>query len=216
MNAVPLVWKAGRITLAPLTKLFAPLRCYGMERIPPTGGVVLALNHFSWIDPPAFGSACPRVVYFMAKAEAHRVPGVGQLLRSFGTFAVRRGESDREAVRTMKQIVADEHALGLFVEGTRQKAGIPGAVLPGAAMVAVQENVPVVCGAIHGSQFWKPGNFHPVSIAWGEPMRFADIPRSGKGYREASGLISEEILRLWHFLVGMHELGRPRVATPPA
>ena len=152
----------------------------------------------------------------MAKSEVHRVPGLGQLIQSFGAFSVRRGESDRVAVRRMKQVVADGHALGLFVEGTRQKGGILGEVMPGAGMVAVQEDVPVVCGAIHGSQFWKPGNFNPVSIAWSEPMRFGDIPRAGKGYREASALIGEEISRLWHWLIEMHELGRPRVAIPPA
>jgi len=216
MNAVPFVWTLGRLTIEPVTKLFAPLRVYGVERIPPTGGVVLAMNHFSWIDPPAFGSAVPRIVYFMAKSEVYKVPGLGQLIESFGAFSVRRGESDRVAVRRMKQVVADGHALGLFVEGTRQKGGILGEVMPGAGMVAVQEDVPVVCGAIHGSQFWRPGTFHPASIAWSEPMRFGDIPRGGKGYREASALIGEEISRLWRWLIEMHELGRPRVATPPA
>ena len=67
----------------------------------------------------------PRTLYFMAKVEAHRVPGLGQLMRSFGAFSVRRGESDRDAVRTMREIVRDGHALGLFVEGTRQRSGVP-------------------------------------------------------------------------------------------
>ena len=87
--------------------------------------------------------------------------------------------------------------------------------MPGAAMVALQEDVPVVPAAIYGSQFWKPGNFHPVSIAWGEPMRFEGIPRSGKGYREGSALIQDEIHRLWRWLGGLHENGRPDYATPP-
>ncbi len=39
--------------------------------------LVIAFNHFSWIDPPAFGSASPRTVSFLAKIEAHRVPGLG-------------------------------------------------------------------------------------------------------------------------------------------
>ncbi len=38
----------------------------------------------------------------MAKVEAHRVPGLGAFIRAFGTFPVRRGESDRDAVRTMR------------------------------------------------------------------------------------------------------------------
>jgi 1-acyl-sn-glycerol-3-phosphate acyltransferase len=216
MNTVDSVWAVGRLTIQPLVKLFAPLRVYGTDRIPPEGGVVLALNHFSWIDPPAFGTACPRTIHYLAKSEIHRHHVLGQLIRAFGARSVRRGESDREAVRAMREIVREGHALGLFVEGTRQKNGMPGEAMPGAAMVALQEDVPVVPAAIYGSQFWKPGNFHPVSIAWGEPMRFEGIPRSGKGYREGSALIQEEIHRLWRWLGELHEQGRrPATATPP-
>ena len=86
-----------------------------------TGGLVIACNHFHWVDPPALGAACPRTIYYMAKVEAHRVPGLGALIRAFGTFPVRRGESDRDAVRTMRGIVRDGLALGLFAEGTRQQ-----------------------------------------------------------------------------------------------
>ena len=179
------------------------------------GGVVLAMNHFHWIDPPCFGAASPRTVYFMAKAEAHRVPGLGQLIRSFGTFSVRRGESDREAVRLMREVVQEGKALGLFVEGTRQLGGEPGEVKPGAAMAALQEGVPVVPAAIHGSQTWRLGNFHPVSIAWGEPVHFDGLPRGAKGYREASAEVQRRIRTLWEWLVEMHALGRPRTATPP-
>jgi 1-acyl-sn-glycerol-3-phosphate acyltransferase len=216
VNRVDVAWAVGRVTLQPLTRLVLPLRIYGKERIPLDGGVVLAINHFSWIDPPAFGAASPRPIYYMAKVEAHRVPGLGQLIRTFGTFSVRRGESDRDAVRTMREIVRDGHALGLFVEGTRQLSGVPGEVKPGASMVAVQEEVPVVCGAIHGTQDWRLGNWHRASIAWGEPMRFEGLPRGAKGYREASDAIASEIWRLWEWLVEMHALGRPREASPPA
>jgi 1-acyl-sn-glycerol-3-phosphate acyltransferase len=216
MRGVEIVWAVARPTFGTAVRIMAPLRNYGADRVPRTGGVVLALNHFSWLDPPAFGTCSPRTIYYVAKIEAHHVPGLGQLIRSFGTRSVRRGESDREAVRAMREIVRDGHALGMFVEGTRQRSGVPGEAKAGAAMVALQEEVPVVPAAIHGTQYWRFGNFHPVSVAWGEPMRFEGLPRSGKGYREASSLIQEEIHRLWKFLVEMHELGRPAVAVPPA
>jgi 1-acyl-sn-glycerol-3-phosphate acyltransferase len=151
----------------------------------------------------------------MAKIEAHRIPGVGQFMRVFGTFSVRRGESDREAVRMMREIVREGHALGLFVEGTRQREGVPGKVQPGAAMVALQEEVPVVPAAIHGTQYWKPGNFKPVSVVWGEPMRFEGLPKNGKGYREASEQIERELHRLWRWLVDVHEAGRPAAVPLP-
>jgi 1-acyl-sn-glycerol-3-phosphate acyltransferase len=216
MNGTDALWAVGRVTIGGLVRLLAPLRVYGSERVPREGGVVLAFNHFHWLDPPAFGAASPRTVYFMAKAEAHRIAGLGQLIRAFGTFSVRRGESDREAVRMMRTIVRDGHALGLFAEGTRQRSGVPGEVKPGAAMVALQESVPVVPAAIHGTQDWRLGSFRPVSVAWGEPMRFGDLPKNAKGYREASASIQVEIRRLWEFLVDAHALGRPRGALPPA
>jgi 1-acyl-sn-glycerol-3-phosphate acyltransferase len=216
MNSADAVWAVGRVTIQPLVHLVVPLRVYGKERVPRQGGVVLAFNHFHWIDPPAFGAACPRTIHYMAKVEAHRVPGLGQLIRSFGAFSVRRGESDREAVRYMRQVVQDGNALGLFAEGTRQRSGVPGDVQPGAAMAAIQDDVPVVPAAIHGSQDWKVGNWHPVSIAWGEPFRFDGLPRGAKGYREGSAEIQRRIRVLWDWLVEIHELGRPRDATPPA
>jgi 1-acyl-sn-glycerol-3-phosphate acyltransferase len=216
MNKTDAIWALGRLTIGTAVKLVAPLRVYGAERVPLEGGLVVASNHFSWIDPPALGAAVPRTLYMVAKVEAHRVPGLGQLMRSFGALAIRRGESDREAVRAMRQTVRDGHALGLFVEGTRQRSGVPGPVQPGAAMVAINEEVPVSCAAIYGSYEWRLGSFSPVSVAWSEPMTFEGLPRGGKGYKEASAEIEREIRRLWEWLGGVHELGRPRDATPPA
>jgi 1-acyl-sn-glycerol-3-phosphate acyltransferase len=216
MTGTDAAWAVGRLTIGTAVKIVAPLRVYGAERVPRAGGLVVASNHFSWIDPPALGAASPRTLYMMAKVEAHRVPGLGQLMRSFGAFPVRRGESDREAVRMMRQIVREGNALGMFAEGTRQRSGVPGPVQPGAAMVALNEDVPLIPVAIHGSQRWRLGNFAPVSIAWGEPITFEGLPRGGKGYREASKEVDRKIRELWGWLVEVHELGRPRDATPPA
>jgi 1-acyl-sn-glycerol-3-phosphate acyltransferase len=215
VNRVDAVWAVGRLTIGSLVRLLTPLRNYGAERVPPSGGVVVAMNHFHWIDPPVFGLFSPRTMHFVAKVEAHRIPGLGQLIRSFGTISVRRGESDREAVRRMREVVRDGRALGLYVEGTRQLTGIPGQVQPGAAMAAIQEDVPVVPAAIYGSHEWKPGNFHPISVAWGEPIRFEGLPKGAKGYREASAEIQQRIHGLHAWLGEMHALGRPRDATPP-
>jgi hypothetical protein len=81
-------------------------------------------------------------------------------------------------------------------------------------MVALQEHVPIVPVAIHGTQRWKPGSREPVSIAWGEPLTFAGLPRGGRGYREASALVQAEIRTLFDWLVDVHALGRPHGAPP--
>lgn len=214
MNAVDVTWTLGRPTLGTAASALSRLRIYGKERVPLDGGIVVASNHFSWLDPIVLGAASPRVLYYMAKIEAHRAPGMGTLIRAFGCFPVRRGESDREAVRVMRQVVADGNALGLFAEGSRQRSGVPGVVQPGAAMVALQENAPVVPVAIHGTHVWRLGGFQPVSIAWGESMTFDGLPKGGKGYREASVLVQAEIRRLWDWLVDVHRLGRPDGVPP--
>jgi 1-acyl-sn-glycerol-3-phosphate acyltransferase len=208
-------WLVGRPSIGALVKLFAPLRVYGTERVPQHGPLVLCFNHFSWLDPWAIGSVTPRTIYYVAKQEAHDNPLIGPFIRMFGTSSIRRGESDREAVRVMRQVVARGDVLGMFPEGTRQERE-PGEVKPGAAMIAIQERVPVLCGAIHGSQDWRLGGFQPVSLAFGEPFDLSDQPRNSKGYREGSLRIQSEIRRIFDFLVQTHELGRPRVAIPPA
>ena len=215
MTKPDVVWAIGRPTFGAIVRILAPLRIYGSERVPREGGVVLALNHFSWLDPPAFGAACPRTVFYMAKSEIHEVRALGPLIRAFGAFAVRRGESDREAVRLAREVVRDGNALGLFVEGTRQRSGVPGEAKSGAAMVALHEGAPIVPAAIHGSQDWKLGTFRPVSVAWGTPVRFDGLSPGGRAYREVSAEIERRIRALWEFLVEMHARGRPKGVQPP-
>jgi 1-acyl-sn-glycerol-3-phosphate acyltransferase len=215
MTQSQFAWLLGKPIIGALVRVFAPLRTYGRDRVPAQGPVVLCFNHFSWLDPWAIGSSCPRIIFYVAKQEAHDDKLVGPFIRFFGTTPIRRGESDREAVRAMREVVRRGDALGMFPEGTRQ-AREPGPVLPGAAMIAVQEQVPIVCAAIHGTQDWRLGNFRPVSIAFGEPFDVSHHPRNSKGYRAASEEIQSELRRLWEFLVLLHERGRPRVAIPPA
>jgi 1-acyl-sn-glycerol-3-phosphate acyltransferase len=216
VNGVDLVyWTVGKGILASLTRGFVSLRTYGKERVPREGGCVLAANHSAFIDIPALGTVCPRRIAFVAKTELFDYPGLAQLIRAHGTIAIRRGESDRDALRLMRETAREGGVIGLFVEGTRQHDGVPGEAKPGAAMVAIQEGVPVVPVAIYGSTAWKVSNRAPVSLSFGEPMRFAHLPRNSKGYKEASREIEVEIRRQWDFLARMHELGRPRDATPP-
>src|ERR1700730_4326699 len=130
-----------RLWISPPFLLLTRARGYGLERIPASGGCVLAINHLMWIDIPIVGALIKRNLNFVAKSELFRVPIVGRYIRWHGVIAVRRGESDRDAVRLMRQAARDGRAVGLFVEGTRQLSGRPGKAQPGAAMVAVQEGV---------------------------------------------------------------------------
>ena len=82
--------------------------------------------------PLGVRSVVPRTLYYVAKQEAHDNPIIGPFIRLFGTSSVRRGESDREAIRIMREVVRRGDALGMFPEGTRQERE-PGEVKSGAA-----------------------------------------------------------------------------------
>ncbi|HWE82883.1 MAG TPA: lysophospholipid acyltransferase family protein [Gaiellaceae bacterium] len=208
-------WRTSRLWLSPITLFLTRARIYGRERWPMTGGCVLAINHLAWVDIPVVGSLSPRNINYVAKVELARVPLIGAFLGWHGIVSIRRGESDRDAVRLMKRYAAEGRAIGVFVEGTRQKSGRPGTVQPGGAMVAIQEDVPVVPIAVYGTQFWRVGNFAPCSIAVGEPFRFEHVAKGGKGYREASAEIERRLNVLFDWLAGVHARGRPRGETPP-
>ena len=188
-------WPFARRLVRPVTNLIAPSWGYGHELVPETGGLVVASNHFSELDPAMLGLHCPRTLYYMAKIELLSVPIVGELLRWTGAFAVRRGEGDRDSVRVARWAVREGHAVGVFMEGTRQQLGHPGPMHPGAAMIAMQEDVPVVpCGI--DTYAWTLTNRRSCCVVWGEPMRL-DLPRTGKGYKEGAAILEEEIIKLW-------------------
>ena len=208
-------WRTSRLWIAPTVRAFTRCRGYGLERMPRTGGCVLAVNHIAWIDIGVLGTLSPRNINYVAKVELIRVPGFGRFVAWHGIISIRRGESDREAVRLMRQAARDGRAIGVFVEGTRQHSGVPGRAQPGAAMVALQENVPVVPIAIYGTQFWKVGNFAPCSLAVGEPFLLEGYPPGGRGYKEASLELERRITALFDWLADVHARGRPQGQTPP-
>ena len=210
-----LAWRLSRCYLAPLARVMTRARAYGLERFPRTGGCVLAINHLHWIDIPLVGGLSPRTINYVTKVEAVRFPGFGRFIAWHGTIAVRRGESDRDAVRAMRDAARCGRAIGIFVEGTRQRSGHPGEAQPGAAMVSIQESVPVVPIGVYGTQFWKIGNFAPCSIAVGEPVTYAGLPKGGRGYKEATAEIERHIRVLFDWLAGAHARGRPPGETPP-
>jgi 1-acyl-sn-glycerol-3-phosphate acyltransferase len=209
-------WRFSRLYLSPLSIWATRGRAYGADRVPREGGFVLAVNHLHWIDIPLVGALSPRNLSYVAKVEVGRMPaGIGKYLEIHGTILVRRGESDRDAVRKMREYAADGRAIGVFVEGTRQKSGRPGQAQPGAAMVAIQEHVPVVPAAVYGTQYWRLGNFAPCSLAFGEPFLLEGYPPGGRGYKEASLEIERRINVLFDWLADVQARGRPPGETPP-
>ena len=204
------VYPLARLLLAPTMMALAPGSVsYGAERVPSEGGGVLAVNHLAAIDPPLVGCLCPRPLRYMVKQELMAIPIAGEVLGWTGAFPVRRGGPDREALRTARRLVAEGQLVCVFAEGTRQRLGYPGAVRPGAAMIALQERVPLLPAGLE-TFGWRLANRRRCAVVFGEPLDLTGISRNGRGYRRASALVAVDILRLWRQAGEALAAGLPR------
>ena len=120
------------------------LQRIGREHIPSEGGVILAANHRSFLDPWVVGFCLRRPVYFVAKRELFEKRWMGWFLNCLGAFPIRRGESDEEAMETAPQLVERGEAVMIFPEGTRIRAGSLGEPKRGVGRLALETGAPVV------------------------------------------------------------------------
>lgn len=124
----------------------------GLENVPSAGPFLLVSNHISMIDPPSLGALLPRRVTFMAKEEAFRDPLLGRVVRWYGAFAVKRGQPDRQALRTATAVLKGGGVVGMFPEGTRSKTGRLNKAFAGSALVAHMAKAPILPVAITGTE----------------------------------------------------------------
>jgi 1-acyl-sn-glycerol-3-phosphate acyltransferase len=141
----------------------------GLENFPKEGGVLLCSNHIHALDPPVVGMTAPRTVHFMAKEELFKLPILGPLLPKVNAFPVKRGMSDREALRSALKVLKSGEVMGLFPEGTRSTDGVLKKGLSGAGFFALRGDADVVPCAIIGP--YK--TFRKVKVVYGEPILMA-------------------------------------------
>lgn len=191
----PVVYWITRAVLQPFLMIwFRPSRI-GREHIPGSGGVVLAANHKSFLDPFLIGLCLRRPIYFVAKRELFENRLIGWFLNCLGAFPVRRGESDEEMVATAQAVLARGDALVIFPEGTRVRdPEALGRPKRGVGRFALECGVPVVPIAVHGSERARSGWIvRPVKLRLrcGRPLTF---PRLEKA---SPRLANEVTMRIW-------------------
>jgi len=204
-----LVYWPARWVIGTCILVFFRLRRLGREHIP-EGGVVLAANHRSFLDPFAIGCCIGRPIYFVAKQELFRNPLVGWFLNCLGAFPVRRGDADEESVHTALTLLGRGSAVVVFPEGTRVRAGSLGAPKRGVGRLALQSGAPVVPIAITGSERAREGwKIKPVKVhlRFGPPLTF---PRVNDPSRFLAGEVTERIWPCvglqWEWLGGLPPL----------
>jgi 1-acyl-sn-glycerol-3-phosphate acyltransferase len=173
-------------------KIFNPVHVVGKDNVPKDGGLILCCNHINNLDPPLLGSASPRVVHFMAKAELFEVPILGSLVRRVHAFPVKRGSSDKQALKTGMKLLKEGQTIGIFPEGTRSKDGKLSRGLAGAGFFALKSDAAVVPCAIVGTY----GVFQKQKIIFGKPIDFTKYKEEKISAQDAVDIIMAEIQKL--------------------
>jgi 1-acyl-sn-glycerol-3-phosphate acyltransferase len=162
----------------PVLKTVFRLRARGVEHVPREGGLVLAANHWSNLDPWPLGLPLfpRRFLRFMAKSELFWFP-LGVLIRTGGAFRVRRGAQDVEAIETGVELARAGHAIVMFPEGTRRRKGLrkkhEARWHSGAARIALEAAVPLVPAGISGTE--RLARLGPLRVAYGEAIEVDDL-----------------------------------------
>ncbi|MBI4865495.1 MAG: 1-acyl-sn-glycerol-3-phosphate acyltransferase [Candidatus Wallbacteria bacterium] len=158
------------------------IRCTlrGEENLPKDDApVVLALNHASILDPPLVWAVCPRPIYFVTKAEFHKVPVFGTASARVGNIGIRRGQMDRGAItRSIDYVTRLRRSIGVFIEGTRSPDGELRPGKNGSALLVLKTGAPVVPAYIGGTfDVWPrhallPGWRRELTLTLGPVLRY--------------------------------------------
>ena len=146
--------------LKPLTWAFMKKDWRGQEHVPAEGGVILAANHISHVDPVALADyivyGTGRIARFLAKSTLFKgIPLVSQVMRGAKQIPVHRHTAD--ASLALKDAVDALHrgeCIAIYPEGTvtRDPGKWPMEAKTGVARLALLSGVPVVPVAQWGAQ----------------------------------------------------------------
>jgi 1-acyl-sn-glycerol-3-phosphate acyltransferase len=192
----PILYLLARILMTPFFLVYFRYARTGREHARVKGGLIVAANHRSFLDPFAIGGALPwrRPMNYVAKVELFEHRWQGWALSRLGAFPIRRGEADEDAMETARLVVERGGVVCIFPEGTRIRGGSLAEPRRGVGRLALQTGAPAVPVAVLGTEHVRRGwRIRPrkVKVRLGKAMTF---PRAAEPSR---GLASMVTGRIW-------------------
>src|SRR3954465_1820172 len=189
-------------------------RCIAADHVPSDGPVIIAPNHFSFMDHFLVGMFIRRRIRFMAKSQLFSGP-MKWIYTHGGVFPVRRGARDDEAFITAETVLGRGGTIVMYPEAGRSRTGkLSDRARPGMGRLALGSGAPVVPAAIFGSskvRNWKRLQFPKVVVQYGEPLRF---PVETDASRERQQEVADEIFDAIKVLyAGLEQHGRKGIAA---
>jgi 1-acyl-sn-glycerol-3-phosphate acyltransferase len=197
-----------RLLLTPYVVLLYRTRAIDSDKVPSDGPLIIAPNHFSFLDHFFVAVYLRRKVQFMAKSQLFKRP-LQVVFSHGGVFPVRRGQRDAEAFQTAQTVLGRGDIVLMYLEGGRSRSERLGEAKPGVGMLALQTGVPVVPTAIIGSakaRNWKKLQFPKVTVQYGDPVRFERVESPTREQAQAAAeIVFKDVERLYY---GLLEHGR--------
>lgn len=212
-----LLYFVARCVLLPFFLIWFRLERQGREHARSDGGLVVASNHRSFLDPFVIGALLPwrRQIQFVAKVELFEKRLQGWVLNRLGAFPIRRGQSDEMAVETARLAVERGGTVVIFPEGTRIRRGSLSRPKRGVGRLALETGAPVMPVAVIGSEHVRRGwRVRPrkVRLRAGSAMTF---PRTERPSPSLAASVTERIwpnIELqWEYLGGLPPLRKAAV-----
>ncbi len=186
-------------------RLYFRWRVFNPERVPQTGGVVLASNHASYVDPPLVGAGLQRPIAYLARATLFNFAPMAWLLRNWNVVPVDRDGGSGAGLRVILDRLRAGSAIILFPEGTRTRDGQLQPARSGIGLIVIKSEEPVVPVRVFGT-YEAYGRHMPVplprrmTVKYGEPMRFERLRAEAKSasknrVKEIYQEVADEILR---------------------
>ncbi len=206
-----LYYRVCRFVAQSVFVLYARGRVFGTRHVPRTGGVVLASNHQSFLDPILVTLALPRECSYMARDSLFRNPLFRRIIESLNAFPVRRGTSDVAAMRASLERLRHDAVITAFPEGTRTEDGRVRPCRAGVVVLARKAGVPLVPVAIEGAfDAWPRHRTLPgratILVEYGRPFPPETLARLDRD--AAAERLTAEIRTL-------HNRLRCRLGRPP-
>ena len=179
---------------------------HGDENLPRAGGLIVAANHASFLDPPIVACGTRRrMFHFMARASLWEGSRIAHwFFTHYNCIPVARTGGDVSALRRALKIVQQGHALVVFPEGTRSKDGTLGEGQGGIGFLIARARVPVVPAYIAGAHAAFPRSRRwarpvKVQITYGPcipPTQFPTISDSRPDYRKIAQFVMDRIRQI--------------------
>jgi glycerol-3-phosphate dehydrogenase (NAD(P)+) len=206
-----------RVFMTPFCVVYFRLRRTGRDHGRVRGGLIVAANHRSFLDPFVIGGALPwrRPVNYVAKVELFERRWQGWCLSRLGAFPIRRGDSDEDSVQTARQVVERGGAVCIFPEGTRIRHGTLASPKRGVGRLALETGAPVLPTAVVGSEHVRRGwRIRPrkVQVRLGRAMTFPRVEDPSPPLADSvTARIWPNVLLQWEAMGGLPPMRRAAV-----